>query len=211
MERLPPRIRLPLAALGLAALAVLAVAFADVPLARLIHAHGQPLAPMWLAITEGFDAASGIDVARYFAGTVLIVAGLVAAATPRLRSYAGPLWIVAATHLAARLTTGPWKELFGRLRPYQWFEAAQPAHTFFTPPGIAFPSGHVIYYLSLCLPLAIRFPRFRTLYLAIPVVLAITRIGAEQHWIGDTIAAAAWVTFVTWVVGVVFERRLRRV
>jgi membrane-associated phospholipid phosphatase len=203
-----PRSRLPLVALVLALASAASVAWLDEPLARAIAGHTRGLEPAWLAATAAFDAISGIDLWRYFAGALFVVAGLVATLTPRLRPHAAALWFVAVTHLAIRLTISPLKSLFGRLRPYQWLEAGQPAHTFFAG-GIGFPSGHVIYYLSLGLPLALVFPRARVAFLAIPAFLALTRIGALQHFLGDTLAAAAWVTMMTWVVGWVFERRLR--
>jgi membrane-associated phospholipid phosphatase len=184
------------------------VAWIDEPLARAIDAHARGLEPAWLAATEAFDALSAIDLWRWFVGAVLVGAGLACAATPRLARHAASLWFVAVVHLAARLSTTPWKALFARLRPYQWLDAGQPAHTFFAG-GIGFPSGHVIYYLSLGLPLALAFPRARLVFVLVPAFLGLTRIGAEQHFLGDTLAAAAWVTFVTWVVAWIFAWRGR--
>jgi membrane-associated phospholipid phosphatase len=206
----PPSTTLPLAAFVLALAAAASVAFIDEPLARAIDAHGRGLEPAWLAATAAFDALSGIDLWRYFAGALFVAAGVVATVSPRLRPYAASLWFVAVAHLAIRVTVTPLKSIFGRLRPYQWLDAGQPAHTFFAG-GIGFPSGHVIYYLSLGLPLAIAFPRARVAFVAIPAFLGLTRIGASQHFLGDTLAAAVWVTFVTWLVRLVFERRVRGV
>lgn len=203
-----PTRRLPLVALVLALASAASVAWLDEPLARVISAHARGLEPAWLAATAGFDAISGIDLWRYFAGALFVVAGLLATLTPRLRPHAASLWFVATAHLTIRLTVTPLKSAFGRLRPVQWLEAGQPAHTFFSG-GIGFPSGHVIYYLSLGLPLALAFPRYRVAWLAIPAFLALTRIGALQHFVGDTLAAASWVATMTWVVGWVFEWRLR--
>jgi membrane-associated phospholipid phosphatase len=194
-----------LLALALAAASGASVLWLDEPLARFIHAHGQGLAPFWLAGTDAFDVLTAMDLWKYFAGGVFVVAGLVASLSARLREHARALWFVAATHLASRLSTTPWKALFARLRPYLWFDRGEPARTFFAG-GNGFPSGHVIYYLSLCLPLALCYRRPRVALLLVPVFLAVARMGAEQHFLGDTLAAAAWVTFVTWLLRTIMLR-----
>ena len=205
--------RLLAVAAALALVTALAVAAIDQPLAAWIHRHGRGLGPFWLALTDGFDAVSGLailDFSRYFAAIVFVVAGVVAAAAgtrvPALAAHAVPLWTVAIVHLAARLTVNPLKAAFGRLRPLPWIASGEPAATFFAH-GPSFPSGHVAYYLSLCLPLALAFPRWRVPFLVVPAIIGCARVGAEQHFLGDTFAAAAWVTFLMWGV----ERVVRRV
>jgi membrane-associated phospholipid phosphatase len=211
LPRPRPRPRLLAAAALLAVATALAVFVVDRPLAAWLHAHGRAAVPAWLALTDGFDAVSGLallDVSRYFAAIVFVVAGVAAALapSPALRAQALPLWTVAIVHLACRLTINPLKTLFGRLRPLPWLEHGAHAETFFLG-GPSFPSGHVGYYLSLCLPLALAFPRWRMAFLGVPVLIGAARVGAEQHFLGDTLAAAAWVTLVMWG----FERVLRRV
>jgi len=204
LRGLPARARLLIVAVCFAAASAASVAWIDQPLARFIHAHGSGLAAYWQAGTAAFDAVTGIDLWKYFAAAVLVAAGLTASVQPRLRSQARALWFVAATHLACVLSTSLLKSGFGRLRPYVWFERGQPAQLFFSGGG-GFPSGHVLFYLSLCLPAALVWPRLRVL-LVVPLLLACTRIGAEQHFLGDTLAAAAWVMLLTWAVRARFER-----
>ena len=187
----PGRPRLLLVAAALVLASVAAILWIDEPLARWVHAHGRALVPFWLATTDAFDRVSGLELGKYFAATVFVAAGL-----------------VAATHLASLASIGGWKELFGRLRPVQWLERGQPEQIF-SAGGFAFPSGHVSFYLSLCLPLALLSARWRPLFLAVPVVVACARIGAEQHFLSDTLAAAAWVAFLTWTFRELFERRGR--
>jgi membrane-associated phospholipid phosphatase len=203
-----PRPRLLVVAAALALASAASIAWLDEPLARWIHAQGRALVPFWLASTDAFDAVSGNNTWRWFAGAVFVVAGLVASALPRLRGHAATLWFVAATHLASRISVNVGKSVFARLRPVQWLERGQPAHSFFAG-GISFPSGHVTYYLSLCLPLALASPRWRGVWLAVPVFIGCARIGAEQHFLGDTLAAAAWVTALTWILREGFARRTR--
>jgi membrane-associated phospholipid phosphatase len=209
------RPRLLAVAVAFALATALAVAVIDQPLAAWIHRHGRGLGPFWLALTDGFDAISGLailDFSRYFAAIVFVVAGVVAAAVgaraPALAACALPLWTVAIVHLASRLTVNPLKTAFGRLRPLPWIAQGEPAATFFAH-GPSFPSGHVAYYLSLCLPLALAFPRWRVAFLAVPVIIGAARVGAEQHFLGDTLAAAAWVTFLMWGIEALL-RRVRR-
>ena len=200
---------LPIAAI-FAAASVASIAWIDEPLARWIHTHARGLEAFWLAGTEGLDAASGMDLAwRYFAAAAFVVAGAVAASAPGLRAHARGLWFVAVVHLASRVSANLLKSCFGRLRPFQWIEAGEPAHTFFTT-GVSFPSGHVTYYLGLCLPLALLYPRLRLWILAVPGFLVLARVGAEQHFLADTLGAVAWVMVVTWLVRLAFDRTAGR-
>ncbi len=182
------------------------IAWIDGPLARALHAHARDLVPYWQAGNAAVDAVSGIDLWRYFVAGMLVLAGLVAAAVPRLRVHASTLWFIAATHLACRIGGGLIKELSGRIRPNKWLETGQPVATFLAG-GTSFPSGHVIYYLSLCLPFMLAWPRYRAPLLAVTVFIACARIGAELHFLSDTLAAAAWVTLVTWAMREGFARR----
>lgn len=191
----------PVLALASAAATALAIVTIDQPLARAL-ARYEPL-PIWDAGTEVLEWAILLPVWR-FALPVALVAGMLATMlAPRWRIHA-PAWIFAAgVHLATRYTVNELKDATGRLRPGAWL-ARGGDETFGWLGGISFPSGHVVLFTGLAVPLLVLFPRSRVvvgLALAMIVFISAARVGVNAHFVSDALGAITLVAATAWLVG----------
>jgi len=182
-------------AVSCALLAVACAAFVDEPLARWLatretHPHA------WEEAVHVLEYAIGLEPWKWLGVTVL-VAGAVGSMLWRRQAAAA--WLtVASSHLLARNLMLWGKTLTGRLRPSEWHGGA----TWFQG-GSSFPSGHVVLFASLALPLAVMYPRLRVL-VVVPVFAAVARVMAYAHFASDVVGAFALCAAVTalcqWVV-----------
>jgi lipid A 4'-phosphatase len=111
---------------------------------------------------------------------------------------------VASSGLAADIV----KILVGRTRPKLWALDGSFAWT-----GLAwrsdhwsFPSGHVANATGLALALYFLWPRHAAAYALFVALIALARIGAAQHYLGDTIGSVWIAVLVTCYVRGVFRR-----
>jgi membrane-associated phospholipid phosphatase len=145
-----------------------------------------------------------------FAGPRWLVSGLVAGAAllamaiPRWRPAAPTLRLVALTHVVARISMIWIKDATGRLRPLEWL--AHGGAMFGRAGGVAFPSGHITYYLSLVLPLVVMAPRLGRPLLIVPALYVAARLAVDAHFASDVTGAIAWVALVTYGAGRVLAR-----
>ena len=186
---------LPFAALGLAALTAIAIAWIDRPLARFLADHGASWDPLWNHGVEAAEVATGMTVWKWLAGATLLAAAAAAAALRRW-TLARAFVFVGAVHLASRISGNWLKAGFERLRPSQWLERGA-GDSFFVDGGIAFPSGHVAHFLGLVLPLAVLRPRIGLPLLVVPVFVGWARVATNAHFLGDVLASATWTTAMT--------------
>ena len=142
---------------------------------------------------------------------VLVAGMLVSVFVKRWRGVA-PVWMmVAGVHLFSRLTTNWIKDLTERLRPNEWMrKAAGDDGTFGWENGVAFPSGHVVLFASLLIPLVMALPREKSwlpllavLAIVVVVFVSAARVAVGMHWVSDTTGAitlvAAWTGMAGWV------------
>lgn len=191
-----------------------AIALLDAPMARWLG-QWEPAA-FWgqlLAVLE-WPAALSLKKRVYLIGPHGLIElnatrwayalglGAVAVVTlvvPRFRGAARAWCFVALVHLISRLAMVEIKEATGRLRPSEWL-AGGGGDTFFREGGLSFPSGHVTYFLSLLLPLAIVRPRLGKPLLAIVGIVAACRIAENAHFASDVLGAVALVCLVSFAV-----------
>ena len=188
-----------------ALLTAVCVAFIDQPLARWLasfdtHPHA------WERAVGVLEYAIGLEPWKWLGVTVL-VAGAVGSMLWRRQAAAA--WLtVASSHLLARNLMLWGKTLTGRLRPSEWHGGATWFHG-----GSSFPSGHVVLFASLALPLAVLYPRLRVL-VVVPIFAAVARIMAHAHFASDVVGAfalcAAVTALCTWAVERAVDRPLRR-
>jgi membrane-associated phospholipid phosphatase len=147
------------------------------------------------------EYAIGIEPWKWL-GVCVLAAGVIATrVVPRWHAHATAWLFVAATHLVARNVMLWGKHLTGRLRPTEWHVGP----TFFQHGG-SFPSGHVMLFGSLLLPLAVLYPRAR---LACSIAIAfvmIARIATRAHFISDVTAGLALTALVTWACAAAIPR-----
>ena len=192
-DRLPASRALLAVAAGSAALAALAIAALDRPIAHAIA--GYEPSELWARGIDLLEAAIGWPIHPLFASFAVTALMLAAMAVPRWRALAPAAIFLAATHVFSRFATGQLKDLTGRLRPAEWLARGGDA-TFFSG-GAAFPSGHVALFASLALPIAMRWPRARPV-LAVIAFAAAARIAVNAHYLSDTLAALALVALIAW-------------
>ena len=100
----------------------------------------------------------------------------------------------------ARIAMVELKYATERLRPYEWLKRG--GATFFRDDsGLSFPSGHVVSFASVAIPLAVLFPRARVVLLAVVAYVVAARVVANAHWVSDTLAGISLVCVVTWACG----------
>jgi membrane-associated phospholipid phosphatase len=188
-------------ALGCALLTAVCIAFVDEPLARWLatrdtHPHA------WERAIGVLEYAIGIEPWKWLGVTVLLTGVIVSL---RWRRQAAAAWmIVASSHLLSRNLMFWGKVLTGRLRPSEWHGGA----TWFQG-GSSFPSGHVVLFASLALPLAMVHPRLRVLVI-VPVFAGLARIMAHAHFASDVVGGfalcAAVTALCTWAVRTAQQR-----
>ncbi len=175
----------------LSALCMLAI---DKPLARVLGGYEQ--STFWDKAIEMLEWTLGLPFFRLFASVTLVAIMIVTMTVPRWRIHAPTWMVVAGTHVICRFLTVRIKDATGRLRPNEWLKKGGD-DTFFRDGGIAFPSGHVVLFASILIPLAIVFPRTRPL-LAIVGFVMLARILVNAHYISDTTGAITLVALVAW-------------
>jgi membrane-associated phospholipid phosphatase len=196
-----------IAALGLVAALVTAIAipWLDVPLARAVHGSTLADAAILQQGTWLLNWATGKALAKYTLTVVLALAGAGLLATRHRRVGLGLLF-VALVHGLSYLAIGVSKPIFGRLRP-DVLLAGLDGSTWFAG-GTSFLSGHAAYYFGAGLPLALVWPRWRALWFAVPAFIAVARIDANEHYLSDVCASIALCCAITLVVARLLPRLL---
>ena len=177
-----------LVALLLAALTVLCILFVDEPVARWVAAHDTHPA-IWNGVLHVLEFPLGIEPWEYL-GAAVLTAGVIATQL-RWKKHAAAWLFVAATHLVSRNVMMWAKLAFGRLRPHEWHGGP----TFFHG-GSSFPSGHVMLFASLVLPIIVVVPRARPLVLVIAYAM-VARVMVSAHFVSDCIGGLAVTLAIT--------------
>jgi membrane-associated phospholipid phosphatase len=178
----------------LSLLTLIAIFFIDRPVAAAIapsaganHSFADPFVNV-------VEIAFGFPVSKFLTGFVLVLAG--AALFAFRRPLARGLLYVGAAHLVSRLIAGVLKNVFLRVRPYDSVDGA-----FFVEGGSSFPSGHAAHFWALFFALALAFPRLRIPALVLAVLVSVSRVMVNDHFVGDVLGAAAICAFVCAALG----------
>jgi membrane-associated phospholipid phosphatase len=177
-----------------ALLAAVAIAIVDQPVARWLAA--RPPSSLWSRLVAILEYPAGIEPWP-FTMPIVLTAGVVASlAVARWRRAARSWMYVALVYLIARNLMAWTKTLTGRLRPREWLPhgGATFGHL---GDGVAFPSGHVVVFAALALPLAVIAPRTRPL-LAVVAFVMVARVAVNAHYVSDVLAGLALVALVAW-------------
>ena len=203
-DRLPaPRSLLGIAAVtGLVALACMITV--DQPIARWLG--GYQALGFWDTALDLLEWVLLLPLVPWAFAILLALAMLVTVAVPRWRGFAPVATYLTANHLLGRIAMVYAKDWTGRLRPSEWL--AQGGDTFWRTGGISFPSGHVVLFASVVIPVAVIWPRTRPL-LAVVAFVAAARVVANAHFVSDVIGGVTLCAVVAWVTGWIV-RPLRR-
>src|SRR6478672_8580229 len=157
-------------------LTVVSIFLLDQPVAAFAQRAGGRQSPLLQEGTHWLEIASGFPIARYFLTCLLLGAAALLFIAKSTRPIAWMLLFIGSTNLVTRLVVGTLKNVFNRLRPFEVIQAGNWDWHFFGDHGSSFPSGHSAHFWSLFLPLAFLFPRYRLLWLIVPVFITIARV-----------------------------------
>jgi membrane-associated phospholipid phosphatase len=155
---------------------------------------------VWNEVIGILEYPLGIEPWKWTGICVLVAGSIITLAVTRLRSYATIFLVLTVTHLLSRHASLWVKTATGRLRPSQWLE--QGGDTFWRDGGFSFPSGHVLLFASIVLPLVVIYPRTRPL-LAVVAFAMLARLAVNAHFLSDVIGGLAVVAAFTWLSAVV--------
>lgn len=191
-------------------LTLLGIFLFDQPVAAFAQRAGGRQSPVLQGGTHWLEVASGFTIptiGRYFLAYVLLGAAALLFIAKSTRHLAWICLFIGSTHIVARLVVGVLKNVFNRLRPFEVIEAGNWDWHFFGDRGSSFPSGHSAHFWSLFLPLALLFPRYRWLFMIIPVFITIARVGVNDHWCSDVIASAGVAALFTFLFAWLFRMK----
>jgi len=199
-DRRPPSFALLITAGAFAIATTLSILFVDSSAARTL-AQYQP-SGAWDTGIEILEWAILLPLHKLALPVALVVAMLASVLVKRWRGVAPALMTITAVHLFTRLVTNWIKDGTGRYRPAEYLKKGVDG-SFGWEGGVAFPSGHVVLFASLVIPVLFVFPRTRVLAIplcAIVVFVAAARIAVNAHWISDTLGSITLIALVTWAV-----------
>jgi membrane-associated phospholipid phosphatase len=128
---------------------------------------------------------------------ILILLGLVGCyllpgSAERLVGPIRKLAVIFIAVAAAGLADDALKIVFGRARPYAWLAGDDSGFGFFRY-GVkfaSFPSGHTTTSMAAALAFGAVFPRWRPAFLLAALLIALSRIVLDVHYLSDVIAGA---------------------
>jgi undecaprenyl-diphosphatase len=176
-------------------LTILCIIVVDEPVARWL-ATRDAWPAMWAQILRVLEYPLGIEPYKWIGVYVMVAGALASLLVPRLRFMASAWVLVALVHLIGRNVMMYVKPLTGRLRPSQWTSFGGDAW-FRDGYGFSFPSGHVILFASIILPLVLLYPRLRPL-LALVAFAMIARVVVNAHFLSDVFGGLAVTAAATW-------------
>ena len=177
---------------------LLLILFLDRPLALFMHRHMVWARPFFSALTEGADKVHGALMTHFLGVPALFLGFGLAYVVGRWvlkRPVATVFLVLLLTHIASVVTSNVLKGVVHRLRPEVLFGSGYSGLGLWAtgPHSDSFPSTHVTTYLSLFLPLAVAFPRFRVPLLVLPALMLLGRLVLGAHYPSD-------VWFSVWIV-----------
>ncbi len=151
----------------------------------------MPGAAALYGVVDILDLASGKDVSNFLLGAVLIVLALAVNLWKRRRLLSGALIYVGLVQFLSTTIADLSKPIFGRARPFQAIADGRWTDLWFAGPDYgSFPSGHVAFYIGLCVPIAILHRKLAAPLLLVPAVVAIQRMSSHDHYMTDVGASA---------------------
>lgn len=137
-------------------------------------------------IVEALDLLSGKHVSNFLLGALLIVLGAGMNVWRRRRLVSGWLMYVGLVQFLTTTIVDLSKPIFGRARPFQAIVEGRWVDQWFAGADFgSFPSGHVAFYVGLCVPIALLHRRFAAPLLLVPGIVALQRLVSHDHYMTD--------------------------
>jgi membrane-associated phospholipid phosphatase len=188
---------------------IVAYLWLDRPIAFLIHDHfrqqSQDLSGSLHRLPDPFIA---------LADAVFVVIGLLSLFGRRLAKHEAAALLVSTSVIFAATTKDQLKFFFGRTAPESWDEPS------FIHDGVygfhfmhggngydSFPSGHMALACAAITVLWIWYPQLRWLYVIMGLIVGVTLVAPNVHFVSDVIAgafvgiSAGWMATAIWKVG----------
>lgn len=168
----------------------LSIAFLDRPLALLINEQLQSVTQISGGVTRALEWIFAFEVSKYLYPFVFLLVAVILNLWRRRLTLAARMWyFLGSTLLLSRLVSGTLKNVFARIRPYEFFKTRE-SGDFFVNGGSSFPSGHAAFYFGLFFPLALLFPKLRWPLLCFATLAATARVFDLDHYLSDIIGSA---------------------
>ncbi len=175
--------------LALLAATLLSIFLVDRPLALLISEQLQGATQIARGITTGAEWIFAFAVSKYLYAFVFLLIAVVLNVWKRSLTPARIWYFLGGTLLLSRVISGTLKNVFERVRPFEFLKSRAPAD-FFVDGGSAFPSGHAAFYLGLFFPLALLFPKLKWPLLGVAALAALSRVFELDHYLSDILGSA---------------------
>lgn len=171
-----------------AALALAGLAWFDGIAARQVAGLGDA------RITGGaalgwLDIAAGKGISNFLLGFLLLLGAGGLLLLGRRRGGRTMLYI-GAVQFSATVVADLAKPQLGRLRPYEALQDGIWNDAWWVGAN-SFPSGHTAFYAGLFFPLVLIAPRWSALWIALPLLVALSRVLALDHYPADVAASLA--------------------
>jgi membrane-associated phospholipid phosphatase len=173
-----------------ALLSLLSIFAVDAPVAAMMKPNVADARAIVNPFVNAVEVVFGFPLSKFATGFFILAAGLVMFAFAKHRPIAWLLTFVGVAHLLARLIAGVLKNVFLRMRPYEG------SAEFFVDGGSSFPSGHAAHFWALFFAFAFAFPRLRWPALVLAVLVSLSRVVVNDHYVSDVLASAAICAFV---------------
>ena len=194
---------------GLVGLFAILLAFTvDQPIARAMAA----MDPLVLRVARFATWFGQGGVVLYPTGILIIMGLAFSLVAPGLAGrLEGPIRRVASIFIivaAAGLVDDVVKILFGRARPYLWLAGDDSGFEFFrySAKFASFPSGHTTTSFAAALVFGILLPRYKPWFLLAALLIGVSRIVLDVHYLSDVIAGALLGIAVAILLGKWLER-----
>jgi membrane-associated phospholipid phosphatase len=178
----------------------------DQPFAKWI-ATRETYPDVWNTIIGYLEYPLGIEPNKWIGVYVLVGGAVLTLVINPLRKYAHIWSLLALSHLLGRNMITWLKPPLGRYRPTEWLKHHAPDATFFHKAAYSFPSGHVLLFASMILPLALAYPKARPL-LVVVLFAMVARVAVNAHFLGDVLGGLALTAAGTWLCAVAVRRAL---
>lgn len=175
----------------LAAVTLLSIFAADVPLARALDASARSTGAALHGVMTAIEYVFLFPVSKFAFGALILLAALALFPFAGRRRMAWLLLFVSLSQLMTRLVAGVLKNVFLRTRPYEGLE-----DRWFADGGSSFPSGHAAHFWGLFFAIAVAFPKLRIPALILALFVSLARVSVNDHYLGDTIGSAAIAALV---------------
>lgn len=169
-------------------LTIVSIQCIDIPLAHTIENDFFQTKKISGQFISALELITGFSISKFLLGFILLAAGLLFYFLRyRLFSLYRVFFFIGSAHITSRLLAGILKNVFERIRPFQYMENPGDGKTFFIDGGGSFPSGHTAHFFSLFIPLAFLYPRYTLLFMIIPLAVGFSRVISNDHFPGDVL------------------------